>query len=129
MLSPFLISSTRSTSMKGYRCGRYFMIVWMSIWMGSLIAHTLLLTLGCTEHALERGEPFGQTVEALEARDELAPRARILEGNTRGVYAGSRDRSADHRRAGDDHVVADRQMSADGDGAADLAARANLGAA
>src|SRR5579872_2493066 len=118
MLSPLRTSSTRSTSMNGYRCGRYRMIVWISIWMmGSVIAHILLLILALP------------TLQALEACDEPAPRARILERDAGGVYAGSRDRTADHRGSRDDDVVADREMSTDGDGPADLAARADLGAA
>src|ERR1700728_1960574 len=62
------------------------------------------------------------TAQTLEPGDHPPPGARLFKRNSAGVYAGLRDRMADHREAGDDHIIADQQMAADRAGAADLAA-------
>src|ERR1700683_5460726 len=58
---------------------------------------------------------------ALEPGDHPAPGPCVLKGNTAGVYPGLRDGMADHREAGDGHIVSDQQMAANRSGAADLA--------
>src|SRR4051794_268923 len=75
--------------------------------------------------ALERAETAGHGIDALQAADDASPRARLLGGNAAGVYAGTRDRSAHHREAGDRDVVADGKMPHDAGHAADHAALAH----
>src|SRR5215470_13773373 len=101
----------------------------MSSWIGSVIMLTLRIALGPAARALQRAEPVEKRLQPLESPHELAPRARILERDARGVYARVRNGMADHRGAGDVHVVRDREVSADRDRPADLAAAADLGAA
>src|SRR5581483_10836524 len=59
----------------------------------------------------------GIRFDALEMADELAPRARLLERNAAGVYAGLADRMADHREAGDADIVGDGDVAGHGDSA------------
>src|SRR5579863_9005723 len=67
--------------------------------------------------------------QAFEPGNHAAPGPRLFKRNSAGVYPGLRDRMADHRETGDDHVIADQQVPADRAGPADLAARADHGTA
>src|SRR5215469_5344375 len=129
MLSPRLSSSTRSTSRNGYRCGSCFRIPRMSISFDSVIASTFSgRTPRASGSLLELGDTFVKRGESFETRDELAPAARLLEGDAGRVYPGARDRMADHRSARDDDPVTDREPAADRDGPANHAVRADDGA-
>src|ERR1700722_16069608 len=70
-----------------------------------------------------------EPVDALEARDHAAPGGGFLEGYAAGVYAGLGNRMAHHGRAEKHDIIADREMTADGDLTRDLAALADRGAA
>src|SRR5579885_2727892 len=127
MLLPLCQSSTRSTSRKGYRCGRYRRMPWMSSCVESVILLFLIGAAGGV--ALQHLEPCGERVEALEARDQPAPDMGLFERNAPGVYAGALNGMADHGAAGDHHVVGNGEMPADADLAADHAAATDVRAA
>src|SRR5579872_3142213 len=113
MFLPLCHSSTRSTSRNGYRCGRYRRMPWISSCVASVISLFLIGAAGGV--ALQRLEPCGQRVEALEARDQPAPDMGLFERDAPGVYAGAGYGMADHGTAGDHHVVGDGEVSADAD--------------
>src|SRR6185312_1486207 len=96
---------------------------WISSCVDSVIILFLIGAAGGV--ALQRLEARGQRIDALEARDQPAPDMSLLERNATGVYAGAGNGMADHGAAGDDHIVADRQVPADPDLATDHAAAAN----
>src|SRR6185312_7182298 len=100
-------------------------------WISSCVESVIILFLiGVARSvALQRFQPRGERIEALEARDQPAPDMGLFERNTPGVYAGAGNGMADHGAAGDHHVVADREVPADADLAADHAATADLRAA
>src|SRR6185437_4310839 len=101
------------------------------LWISSCVASVIILFLigAAGGAALQRFEPCGKGVEALEARDQAAPDMGLFERNATGVYAGARNGMADHRAAGDDHIVADREVPADAHLPADHAAAADARAA
>src|ERR1700761_9600968 len=69
------------------------------------------------------------TAQTLEPGDHPPPGPRLFKWNSAGVYAGLRDRMADHRKARDVNIIDDQQVAADRAGTADLAALADDGAA
>src|SRR5262245_3947953 len=93
----------------------------------------IVLVLRCrrpaARGALERGDATRHRVDALQAPHDAPPRAHVLRRNAAGVYAGLRDRMADHREPGDRHVVAHGKMADEPGHAADLAALADGDAA
>src|SRR5579883_1134598 len=84
---------------------------WISSCIDSVIILFLIGTAGGV--ALQRLQPCGEGVDALEARDQPAPDMGFFERNAPGVYAGARNGMADHGAPGDHHVVADREVTPD----------------
>src|SRR3984957_21075794 len=103
----------------------------MSKRIGSVIILFLILGFG----PLAGCKPFEffdsglEPVDALEARDHAAPRRGFLERYAAGVYAGLGNRMAHHGRAEKHDIVADREVTTDGDLTRDLATLADRGAA
>src|SRR6185312_14158629 len=103
----------------------------MMPWISSRVESVILLFLigAAGGVALQRLEPCGERVDALETRDQPAPDMSLFERNTPGVYAGTGNGMADHGAAGDDHIVGDREVPADAHLAADHAVPADARAA
>src|SRR5580658_11125313 len=90
----------------------------------------LIVRRGCqTGGALEATHARPERVAALEARHQAPPHLRFLGRERARVYPGERDRVADGRVAGDDHVVGDADVPGDAHRAADHAALADRDAA